>query len=427
MNLFQKRRISETFEARTRREQLEQLKARYPNARWNTPDTFEYVVQTRFGALTMSVHLPEDFPDVAPVIRVLSPVQHPWVNPSGFLSYCPKIMTWQKGTPDVNSLLTFIAHQFQANPPAPAGASKPPAPVAAPAAGGYPGLSVPRANPNPYRGAPSPVPPPPASAAGAYNPYGGGYSAAGGYSSGSTQPPYTSAPPYSAGGYPTGIPPPPAAPAYTASPIPPPPSAAGPYNPSLAPLAPGVSPAVPPRSPALAPTPAPVPVRPIAAPLERRVVEEMTTERLKALDNDQALVRSAVHDLPELKTLDKQKEALEHEISVLHAKLASLEESNSTPKDDSVNYVELLKQEIDTLTQRRQLYAATMGKFSVSGVCGSLDEKANAAAIRAEDILERMGQATEGELGDILEEYMNAQKEVHINHILASKVKSMQR
>jgi len=87
---------------------------------WVAPDeTCLKVFQISNYQLTLSIHVPQNYPDKPPVLRLLTPASHPWLDQQGFLSQCPAVVNWNPSSPSLVSLIQFIEHKFQQQPPIP--------------------------------------------------------------------------------------------------------------------------------------------------------------------------------------------------------------------------------------------------------------------------------------------------------------------
>lgn len=78
---------------------------------------YEIKFNCRHGQMSFFVDLPPGFPQTAPIFKFLAPVQHSWVNPQGFIQF-QELARWSVHA-SVNILVATCIKQFVSNPPQP--------------------------------------------------------------------------------------------------------------------------------------------------------------------------------------------------------------------------------------------------------------------------------------------------------------------
>lgn len=84
----------------TKEKQIQDLSGAFPSIRRPNQDNnlFEIVFEIDRKYNTLRIYLPSDFPSNKPVLQVLGPVVHPWLDQYKRVSGCEKLTYWTKNT-----------------------------------------------------------------------------------------------------------------------------------------------------------------------------------------------------------------------------------------------------------------------------------------------------------------------------------------
>lgn len=107
--------------AKLQAKQIEELLKYLPSAtqytKTPTVTVYQMSVFTKFGPLKMHIIMPAKFPTEAPQLKVLTQVQHAWVNPDMTVNSA-KLREWGPHS-NLGKTVQEVFHEFSRNPPGP--------------------------------------------------------------------------------------------------------------------------------------------------------------------------------------------------------------------------------------------------------------------------------------------------------------------
>eukprot|EP00461_Guttulinopsis_vulgaris_P002556 UN02557 len=118
MSWFSSSKAPTPQRATIREQEIGMLQRTTRDLTWTTPDR-TCVKEIRAGHLIFRLEMTivDNFPQAPPVLRLLTPASHPWVDAQGYLTRCPTIANWNPQSPSLISLLTFVENKFRETPP----------------------------------------------------------------------------------------------------------------------------------------------------------------------------------------------------------------------------------------------------------------------------------------------------------------------